>query len=74
MQQTLNNIVAIGPAAALTGPIVRGDSATVAQHLAVLPSQHRVLYQVLGQHTQCLAGERLNPQQQQALAQYLHKQ
>ncbi|WP_288842540.1 Rossmann-like and DUF2520 domain-containing protein [uncultured Deefgea sp.] len=73
MQQTLNNIVAIGPAAALTGPIVRGDSATVAQHLAVLPRQYRSLYQVLGQHTLCLAGERLNPQQRQALAQYLHE-
>lgn len=35
-QQSLANAFALGPAAALTGPVARGDAATVAAHLAVL--------------------------------------
>ena len=33
----LDNVAALGPAAALTGPVQRGDEATVERHLAALP-------------------------------------
>ncbi|WP_157313945.1 Rossmann-like and DUF2520 domain-containing protein [Chitinibacter sp. GC72] len=60
IRQTLNNIDSLGAAAALTGPIVRGDSATVAQHLAVLPPATQAVYRALGVATVALAGERLS--------------
>ncbi len=47
MEGTLANIAADGPAA-LTGPIVRGDVATVRAHLAVLPADLRTAYCALG--------------------------
>lgn len=38
---TVDNVARLGPAAALTGPVARGDWATVARHLAALdPSEH----------------------------------
>ncbi len=67
MQQTLNNIQALGPAAALTGPIVRGDAATVAQHLSVLPDSLQAVYRALGEATVALAGERLSEAQRLGL-------
>ncbi|TJZ68633.1 DUF2520 domain-containing protein [Chitiniphilus eburneus] len=36
MRQTLDNVLALGPATALTGPIARGDAQTVARHLAII--------------------------------------
>jgi len=48
MEGTLANVAADGPAA-LTGPIVRGDVATVRAHLTVLPADLRALYCALGQ-------------------------
>jgi len=44
---TLDNVAALGPAAALTGPVARGDWATVALHLAVLPVEERAAYRAL---------------------------
>lgn len=39
--ETVDNVARLGPAAALTGPVSRGDWATVARHLAALdPSEH----------------------------------
>lgn len=38
----------LGPAAALTGPVRRGDQATVRRHLAVLAPEDRALYRALG--------------------------
>lgn len=60
MRQTLSNIQALGTANALTGPIVRGDAATVAKHLSVLPESHQAAYRALGLATVALAGERLS--------------
>ncbi|OWY60597.1 hypothetical protein B7486_68330, partial [cyanobacterium TDX16] len=37
VRATVDNVHALGPQAALTGPIARGDEATVARHLAALP-------------------------------------
>jgi predicted short-subunit dehydrogenase-like oxidoreductase (DUF2520 family) len=67
MQQTLGNIRQLGPAAALTGPIVRGDQGTVDQHLSVLNNTNsRRCYQSLGLATIQLAGGRLTEAQQLA--------
>ena len=67
MQQTLNNVQALGAASALTGPIVRGDAATVAQHLLVLPDSLQAAYRALGVATVALAGERLSEVQRTGL-------
>ena len=56
MRGTLANL-ALGPAAALTGPIRRGDEATVRRHLAALPPGERSLYRELGLVTLELARE-----------------
>jgi predicted short-subunit dehydrogenase-like oxidoreductase (DUF2520 family) len=42
---SLDNVAAMGPAAALTGPVRRGDRATVERHLAALPADERELYE-----------------------------
>ncbi len=69
MQQTLENIKVLGPAAALTGPIVRGDQSTVDKHLRVLNNTTRRCYQSLGQATVNLAGDQLSEAQQLAFTQ-----
>lgn len=69
MQGSLANALSMGPQAALTGPIVRGDVATVVRHLAVLPQELQPAYRALGEHTVALAGERLpEPARQHLLA------
>ncbi len=45
--QTLENVRRLGPAAALTGPVARGDWATVARHLDALPLDEQVAYRAL---------------------------
>lgn len=67
MQGSLANVLSMGPQAALTGPIVRGDVATVARHLAVLPANWQPAYRALGERTVALAGERLSADAQQRL-------
>jgi predicted short-subunit dehydrogenase-like oxidoreductase (DUF2520 family) len=47
MQGTVANL-GLGPAAALTGPVRRGDAATVRRHLAALAPGDRALYRALG--------------------------
>ncbi|HET7425456.1 MAG TPA: DUF2520 domain-containing protein [Gemmatimonadales bacterium] len=47
MAGTVANL-AQGPAGALTGPIRRGDAATVARHLSLLSGEDRELYRELG--------------------------
>lgn len=51
----VRNIQPDGPAAALTGPIARGDAETVAAHLAELSGSDRALYSVLARATLELA-------------------
>jgi len=51
------NAAAAGPASALTGPVARGDAATVRRHLAALPSELRALYRAVGLATLDLARE-----------------
>jgi predicted short-subunit dehydrogenase-like oxidoreductase (DUF2520 family) len=44
---TVDNVAALGPAAALTGPVARGDWDTVRRHLAALPAAERPTYEAL---------------------------
>jgi predicted short-subunit dehydrogenase-like oxidoreductase (DUF2520 family) len=48
-QGSLDDVAALGPAAALTGPVRRGDRATVAAHLAALPEAERPAYAALSE-------------------------
>lgn len=41
---SLDNVTALGPAAALTGPVRRGDWDTVERHLAAIPADERAAY------------------------------
>ena len=43
----LDDVAAVGPADALTGPVSRGDWATVARHLEALPAAERPTYAIL---------------------------
>lgn len=65
---TLHNVAQQGTAAALTGPIVRGDASTVAQHLKALPEELLAVYQALGRKTLQLSGSRIDPEQKEAIA------
>ncbi|MCX7045384.1 MAG: DUF2520 domain-containing protein [Candidatus Sumerlaeota bacterium] len=64
MSATLDNIVTLGPGAALTGPIARGDSATIERHLAALQSadpEIQSLYRAAGAWAYHLAGKAPRP-------------
>jgi predicted short-subunit dehydrogenase-like oxidoreductase (DUF2520 family) len=48
MRSNMNHLAQVGPTAALTGPVERGDTATVQKHLACFDSQdERELYRLL---------------------------
>jgi predicted short-subunit dehydrogenase-like oxidoreductase (DUF2520 family) len=53
---SLDNVAAVGPAAALTGPVARGDWQTVARHLASLPPEERGAYLAMAEQAALLAG------------------
>ena len=44
---TVDNVAALGPRAALTGPVSRGDRATVARHLEAIPAAERAAYEAM---------------------------
>lgn len=72
MQKTLANVLAIGPEPALTGPISRGDKATLQSHLHAMPdSLLAQSYSALGLQTVQLASSRLAPAKQQQLVELL---
>ena len=50
------NILVTGAAAALTGPVSRGDWETVRRHVAALPEAERPLYLALAAEAAALAG------------------
>ena len=54
---TVENVLAMGSAAALTGPIARGDAETVRRHLAAMTGEPRLarLYRAAGEWTVALA-------------------
>ena len=47
MRTTLENVASLGPSDALTGPVARGDLATVEAHLAAIPVEERPAYRAL---------------------------
>jgi predicted short-subunit dehydrogenase-like oxidoreductase (DUF2520 family) len=53
---TVDNVAALGPAAALTGPVARGDHETVARHIDALPADERDAYRALVREARRLAG------------------
>jgi predicted short-subunit dehydrogenase-like oxidoreductase (DUF2520 family) len=55
---TLDNVTALGPAAALTGPVARGDDETVARHLDSLTADERETYRALVREARRLARAR----------------
>ena len=58
VRATVDNVLAMGPAAALTGPIARGDAETVRRHVAALAdgkAELLDLYQAAGEWTVGLA-------------------
>lgn len=59
MAQTMTNIRAVGPKAALTGPVARGDWDTVRAHLAALSDTDRDTYLALAQEAARLANRDL---------------
>ena len=70
-EATLANIRRQGTAAALTGPIARGDIATVERHLQALPPALLPLYKELGLAALSLAAARLSAEQAAALRRLL---
>jgi predicted short-subunit dehydrogenase-like oxidoreductase (DUF2520 family) len=44
---SLSDVAALGPREALTGPVRRGDTATVTRHLDALPPDERPAYEVM---------------------------
>jgi predicted short-subunit dehydrogenase-like oxidoreductase (DUF2520 family) len=68
VKSALKNAFALGPEAALTGPISRGDILTIQAHLKTLSACDKNLcdiYKVLGQHTVKLSLRRGSIDQQQ---------
>lgn len=61
IEGTLSNIKTVGPTQALTGPVVRGDASTVADHLSAITGQLpqlKELYTIMGRHTLDVAKRR----------------
>ena len=56
VRATVENVDDLGPAGALTGPVERGDAATVAAHLDALPAEERAAYRALAEAALRLAG------------------
>jgi predicted short-subunit dehydrogenase-like oxidoreductase (DUF2520 family) len=59
-ESSLDNVFGLGARAALTGPISRGDLATVAAHLRELPPSERDAYRALAREAARLADNRDN--------------
>ena len=56
IRTTLDHVFALGPAAALTGPVARGDLATVGRHLDAIADDERRAYTALADLAGRLAG------------------
>lgn len=56
VRASVENVDALGPAGALTGPVARGDADTVARHLAALPPGERASYRALAREALRLSG------------------
>jgi predicted short-subunit dehydrogenase-like oxidoreductase (DUF2520 family) len=56
VERTVENVRERGAAAALTGPVARGDAGTVARHLAALPADELATYRALAHEALRLSG------------------
>ena len=56
VRTTVENVFTLGAASALTGPIARGDLATVAAHLDALPRDEQTTYRALASEARQLSG------------------
>jgi len=56
VSQTLDNVRRLGPGAALTGPVARGDWATVYRHLLAVGPAERHAYEAMASQASRLAG------------------
>ncbi|MEX2255721.1 MAG: Rossmann-like and DUF2520 domain-containing protein [Acidimicrobiia bacterium] len=56
VRATIDNVFALGPARALTGPVARGDLATVLRHLEVVAADEQRAYRALADAAARLAG------------------
>jgi predicted short-subunit dehydrogenase-like oxidoreductase (DUF2520 family) len=56
VRATVDHVFDLGPAAALTGPVARGDVATVSRHLAVIAEDEYRSYQAMADSARRLAG------------------
>ncbi|HEV2309089.1 MAG TPA: DUF2520 domain-containing protein, partial [Acidimicrobiia bacterium] len=56
VRASVDHAFEVGPAAALTGPVARGDVATVARHLETLDRDERRAYRALADEARRLAG------------------
>lgn len=54
---SLDDVVALGPAAALTGPVRRGDTETVQRHLDALPADEREAYRAMSEQAARLVSD-----------------
>jgi predicted short-subunit dehydrogenase-like oxidoreductase (DUF2520 family) len=54
----LDDVANLGPVAALTGPVARGDEATVRRHLRALPPPERKAYRAMADAARTLVEER----------------
>jgi len=57
VRATVDNVEAIGPTAALTGPVARGDVDTVRAHLRALPPSERDEYRAMARAAHRLAAD-----------------
>ncbi|HSL56279.1 MAG TPA: DUF2520 domain-containing protein [Acidimicrobiales bacterium] len=57
VRATVDNVARLGPAAALTGPAARGDTATIERHLAAIPADERPAYLALSARAARLAAD-----------------
>jgi predicted short-subunit dehydrogenase-like oxidoreductase (DUF2520 family) len=56
VRATLDNVDTLGPEAALTGPVARGDADTVSRHLDTLPAADQRAYRALAAEALRLTG------------------
>jgi predicted short-subunit dehydrogenase-like oxidoreductase (DUF2520 family) len=56
IRASVDNVDALGPAGALTGPVARGDGDTVARHLEALAPDDAPTYRVLAREALALSG------------------
>jgi predicted short-subunit dehydrogenase-like oxidoreductase (DUF2520 family) len=68
VRATVDNAFALGPHAALTGPVSRGDVDTVARHLAVVADDEQRAYRALAEAAARLAGVEPDHAMSQVLA------